>query len=62
MENTLEIRQWYLVKCYFYTGLAQYQVSWKGNYGWYFEGSDLLVDLDEVEVLSYTPQENKGVN
>ncbi len=40
----------YIVRCYDYEGPAWLEA---GKYGaaWYFEGSDLLVDYDEVEVI-----------
>lgn len=40
----------YIVKCWDFEGSAWLQ---PGRYGaaWYFEGSDILVDYDEVEVI-----------
>lgn len=40
----------YIVKCYDYEGSAWLEPGRDGA-AWYFEGSDILVDYDEVEVI-----------
>ncbi|PKB90931.1 hypothetical protein A8A01_03225 [Ewingella americana] len=53
LNHTEQDEYWYEVECYKYKGPARLCA---GNTGpaWYFPGSDLLVDNDEVKVIGRT--------